>query len=265
MCSSDLRTMLDWSSPLFLSLGGLFAVAASTGIRKAEGATPSGRELDQRRLLRANLLWHINGSTVADPSPVQLSGLVEGRDSAILIPPPSKADQFGDIWGVHPIYLPLDSSDPANAASWLRRIELSLPVHGAVRTQTALFVSDRKLNPLRHSAVDTYLGHLLQLVFGIGAGKYSFHSFRIGFACALLAAGCDPHTIQALARWRSVESLRIYARMNPAFYASWVTKALTQRASSTSTANLPLIDAHDAIARLQAMSDSPAEVEEDPA
>jgi hypothetical protein len=62
-----------------------------------------------------------------------------------------------------------------------------------------------------------------------------------------------------------VESLRIYARMNPAFYASWVTKALTQRASSTSTANLPLIDAHDAIARLQAMSDSPAEVEEDPA
>jgi hypothetical protein len=81
------RTMLDWSSPLFLSLGGLFAVAASTGIRKAEGATPSGRELDQRRLRRANLLWHINGSTVADPSPVQLSGLVEGRDSAILVPP----------------------------------------------------------------------------------------------------------------------------------------------------------------------------------
>ena len=257
------RTAVHWDAPLFLSLGGLFAVGASTGIRKAEGATPNGRDLDQRRLRRRNLLWRINGVPVADPSPEQLRNLVEGRDGAILIPPPSKADQFGDIWGVHPIHLPLDSSDRANAAAWLRRIELALPVRGEHRLDTALFVADSSLAPLRHSTVDTYLGLLLKLHFGTEAGKYSFHSFRIGFACALLAAGCDPFTIQALARWRSVESLRIYARMNPDVYAAWVSKALTQRASSTSTANLPVIDSHDALARLQASADVAAHGEDE--
>jgi len=112
-------------------------------------------------------------------------------------------------------------------------------------------VADASLSPLHHSTVDTYLGHLLKLHFGADAAKYSFHSFRIGFACALLAAGCDPFTIQALARWRSVESLRIYARMNPDVYSSWVTKSFSFRATSTSTANLPTIDAHDALAALR--------------
>jgi hypothetical protein len=52
------------------------------------------------------------------------------------------------------------------------------------------------------------------------ACKYSFQSLRVGFACALLAAGCPPATIQALARWSSAGSLKIYARLNPADYGS---------------------------------------------
>ena len=69
-----------------------------------------------------------------------------------------------------------------------------------------------------------------------------------------MAAGCDVYTIQALARWRSTESIRIYARMNPDVYADWVTKSLQERASSTSTANYArsgiVIDRHEALARL---------------
>ena len=109
---------------------------------------------------------------------------------------------------------------------------------------------------MRHSTVDTYLGHFLKLHLSAVARMYSFHSFRIGFACALLAAGCDIYTIQALARWRSVESIRIYARMNPDVYSSWVERSLKQRASSTSTANLPTIDRHDAIALLSSEDDA---------
>ena len=71
------------------------------------------------------------------------------------------------------------------------------------------------------------------------AAKYSFHSFRVGFACALLAAGCPPATIQALARWSSAESLAVYARLNPADYAGWVSKALLQRTDSVTTRRLP--------------------------
>ena len=125
----------------------------------------------------------------------------------------------------------------------------------------ALFFTDSKLSAMHHSTVDTYLGHFLKLHLGAAADKYSFHSFRIGFACALLAAGCDLYTIQALARWRSPESIRISARMNPDVYAGWVTKSLQQRASSVSTANLPVIDRHEALARLGAETEPEVAVE----
>ena len=128
-------------------------------------------------------------------------------------------------------------------------------MHGARRAAVALFFTDAKLATMHHSTVDTYLGHFLKRHLGAAAGNYSFHSFRIGFACALLAAGCDVYTIQALARWRSPESIRIYARMNPDVYAGWVAKSLQQRASSTSTANLPIIDHHEALARLRTVDE----------
>lgn len=244
-----------------MSLGALFTVGISTGIRKAEGATPNNRSLDQRRLRRTNLLWRFDGVSVADPTAAQLRGMVAGRDGAILIPPPSKADQTGEIWGVHPIHLAYDPSDRANAATWLRDLELNFPVTGSLRASTALFVTDGKLSAMHHSTVDTYLGHFLTLHLGAAAGNYSFHSFRIGFACALMAAGCDVYTIQALARWRSPESIRIYARMNPDVYAGWVTKSMQQRASSTTTANLPTIDRHDALTLL--LADADADVDTD--
>jgi integrase len=246
------RAIVNWKSPLFLSLGALFAVGIATGIRKAEGVTPNGRPLDQRRLRRSNLLWRIGGVSMADPTRAQLLNLLPGRDGAVIIPPPSKADQTGEIWGVHPIHLPYDPTDRANAATWLRDVELTLPVHGERRTSTALFVTDSALSTMHQSTVDTYLRRLLDLHLGAKAGNYSFHSFRIGFACALLAAGCDVYTIQALARWRSTESIRIYARMNPEVYSEWISKSLLQRASSTSTANLPVIDSSEALARLHA-------------
>jgi hypothetical protein len=180
-----------------------------------------------------------------------------GRDSAILVPPPSKADQTGEIWGVHPIHLGYDPGDNANAATRLLQLELSFPVHGARRASTALFFTDAKLTPMHHSTVDTYLGHFLALHLKDNAKSYSFHSFRVGFACALLAAGCDVYTIQALARWRSPESIRIYARMNPDVYAGWVAKSMQERATSTSSANLPVIDRHDAIALLREEASMP--------
>jgi len=43
--------------------------------------------------------------------------------------------------------------------------------------------------------------------------------------------------------------LKIYARLNPADYASWISKAMTERTDSTSTRHLPpLIDEYDIIA-----------------
>ena len=71
---------------------------------------------------------------------------------------------------------------------------------------------------------------------------FTFHSFRIGFACALLEAGCSYDMIQALARWKSNQSIVIYARLEPHAYADWVDKAMLQSTSSTTARDLPTIN-----------------------
>jgi hypothetical protein len=54
--------------------------------------------------------------------------------------------------------------------------------------------------------------------------------------------------IQALARWRSTQSLTIYARLNPTSYAGWVDKAMNQKADSTTARRLLVIDSRDMVA-----------------
>jgi hypothetical protein len=114
-----------------------------------------------------------------------------------------------------------------------------------------LFFSDHLLTPLLQSTIDSNLGLLLRAHLPEdAAAARSFHSFRIGLACCLRAAGCSDAIIQALVRWRSPESLQIYARLNPSARADFITAATRESASSISTANLPTIDADEAFAAL---------------
>ena len=86
--------------------------------------------------------------------------------------------------------------------------------------------------------VDTVLQHFFHLVLPTGcASRYSFHSFRIGLACAMLAAGESSEVIQAHCRWRTDQSIRIYARPNADQFARRISIACTQRASSVVVAN----------------------------
>ena len=255
------KKTLNWADPLFLCLGAMFALGGGTGFRKAEVALPGGTTFNDRRVRRASLLWEIDGAVYADPSPAQLRGLVPLRDKAIIKPPRSKGDQDGTKFGAHPIYQIYDPADIANAAAWLLRIELRFPRRGAYRLITPLFFSEaRKYTCISHSTVDTYLAHLLHYVVPHDKVTcYSFHSFRIGFACALLAAGCPYDMIQALARWRSAESVKIYARINPSDYTTWVSQALLQDTTSHTTARLPVIDAQGIAAAFGLATDLSAE------
>ena len=131
-----------------------FPKKRSTGFRKAEVALPNGCDFDDRRLRRSLLLWEIDGTLHADPSPAQLRALVRGRDKAVIKPPRFKADYDGTIWGAHPIWLVFDDTDVANAARWLLRLELQLPLRGGQRAETPFFVSSAALEPILHSTVD---------------------------------------------------------------------------------------------------------------
>ena len=240
--SLDARAV-DWDSPLFLSLAAAFTLAGAAGFRKAEIALPSSTALSDHRLRRSSLLWRINGEILADPSPEQLLAMVSGRDMAIVKPPCAKNDPDGTAFGAHPIYLRYSIKDPANAAARLRDLELALPCRGTRRRNHALFVVDANLKAMTHPVLDKHLSRLLRvLMTSKEAERYSFHSFRIGFACALLEAGCSYDMIQALARWKSTQSIVIYARLEPHAYADWVDKAMLQSASSTTARHLPTIN-----------------------
>jgi len=75
------------------------------------------------------------------------------------------------------------------------------------------------------------------------ACRHSFHSHRITITTKLRAAGNDWPTIQALVRWRSVESAMTYARLTPENHAEILAEALATDATAITTRHLPTIDA----------------------
>ena len=94
--------------------------------------------------------------------------------------------------------------------------------------------------PVRQGYVDQMLrGLLLTFMAPEVARRYSWHSFRIGLACALRAAGAPDSVILALCRWKSAASLRCYARMSSADSASWLDAAGEQRLASDQAASVP--------------------------
>jgi len=254
---------LDWSNPLFLSIGAAFCLAASTGCRAAEAMAPSASDYrdgpSAERYRRDSISWRINGQIYADPTAQQLLEMAPTREGCIVVPHPSKSDPFGLFFSSHPIHLLWEPNDPANACDWLLRIELRLPLLGRSRSAYALFFGDSVLTPMTQSTLDTNLEHFLLLYLSAEeAKKRSFHSFRIGLACCLRASGCPDKIIQALCRWRSPESISIYGRLNADSRATCLKAAFTTRASSVSSANLPAIDIGNALAALAGAAREPA-------
>jgi len=103
---------------------------------------------------------------------------------------------------------------------------------------------------------DSLLAGLLRCIMPASeCGKYSWHSFRIGLACSLLAMGASPDLIQAMCRWKSKESLIIYARLNAEEYGRWVMKAQAASISSVQTRNLPQVDDTNMAAVLEQLAE----------
>ena len=178
-------------------------------------------------------------------------------DTAILTPPPSKADQFGTVWGASPIYLPW-GPEARNACRTLVAMEIGQPVAGLARVRTPLF-SPGEERPFTGHALDDALQRMLRSFLPKEtAALYSWHSGRIYLACALQAAGASGGQIQAMCRWISEKSLHIYARMNETTYAYWIRQASAARVDSSRTtslmAQIPRTDDNDVVARLLGLS-----------
>ena len=225
----------------------LWATMAQTGFRKAEVAVGNGATFGPSCLTRHNLRWRIGGVETADPSTDQLLDMKEG-DMAMLIPPKSKCDQFGLEWGQAPIYLRFHHDAAICAARELRDLELALPRHGLQQREgTALFVRD-DASPISCNDVDSLFKTCIAQsgVSRSATARYSPHSFRRYLACALKAQGASDSTIQALLRWKTAESLKLYSSLNDEAYAALVGGAGTANVSSVRTNALPRAELLDA-------------------
>jgi hypothetical protein len=121
---------------------------------------------------------------------------------------------------------------------------LGCPVPSELMRSTPLFSfgpgAGAAARPLRHHCMDAVLKALLRTFLDeSSAQRYSWHSFRVGLACSLLAAGASEAVILALCRWRSPASLRIYARLNSSTSAAWLDLAGLQQLNSVQAPSLP--------------------------
>ena len=71
---------------------------------------------------------------------------------------------------------------------------------------------------------------------------------------ASLAAGASVAQIQALCRWQTEDSLRVYARLNPGSYDKLLTRAASADVLSVSVASLPPLSSELAIRQLLGLS-----------
>ena len=184
---------------------------------------------------------------LADPRP---------GDHTVLVPPLSKADSKGEVWGALPIYLHYRPDDPDGAFQHLAHLELTIPVTASARPMTPL-ISPDGVTAFTGSQLDSVLKSLLLRPSGVGAaaaGRYSWHSARIYLACSLLAAGATSAQIQALCRWQTEDSLRIYARLNPQHYRALLDAAGRADVSSVTTASLPPLSDELVMRQLLGMS-----------
>ena len=206
-----------------------------TGFRLAEIVGNGSEEV--MFLTYGCLFWCIDNLMVASPTRAQLASLTPGRDSAVVFPPRSKPDQWGETHCPFPVRLTYETTE-LNPAAALRDLELRVGAH----------VTDRDSHPLFGDAAgQTYTHHylhnilLLVLTHLYGptvAALYTWHSFRSGLATALHAANVPDAMIMLICRWMCPESLHVYRRMGTREHERLINEASTMNVDAIQSANV---------------------------
>ena len=236
---------VDWSSHAGVSFKAALRAGRQAGFRKADIVSLE-TERQAHEMAKDNLSWYLDDGRgvgiyrhVAELPPAH--ALVE-NECAVMRPAASKADQTAEHFGNQPIYLPVVRDDVNNAALALAALERTHVVSGAARKTAPLFVADAAGTPLTCDDVDRMFSALASAALPAASAKRrSFHSCRV-FAASCHKAHDEPdEMIQALVRWRTAASLKIYARINPRDYAARVRRMSQTDVDSTISAHLPSI------------------------
>ena len=204
----------------------MICICYGSGFRKAEITTYDARSTP---LTFASLVWHLDGTDYTDYPPERLLTHPTQLCYVAVYPRESKCDFTGEIWGDKPSYHHY-SDQVGNAFAALARLEIRARVQGnEARRSTPLFL-DNDRNPVSPSFANLILdAMLLTFLSSWMAFRYTWHSFRIGLATRLHRAGVSDSDIQAICRWQSTESLKIYIKMTAEDYLSKLSKAHGQQ------------------------------------
>mmetsp|Transcript_19152 Transcript_19152/g.61635 ORF Transcript_19152/g.61635 Transcript_19152/m.61635 type:complete len:332 (+) Transcript_19152:2263-3258(+) len=134
----------------------------------------------------------------------------------------------------NPLVLPFDATAPVNACRALRTLFQKDPVPKNQRASTPLFrhLNKRGCPAIAYREFLNALRRLIAVDPQVDPSHYGLHSFRIGGATALLAAGCPPHMIQAMGRWSS-DIYILYCRSNFDDLVTWQLRLGPQHANPT--------------------------------
>ena len=231
---------LGWTTCLAQAMQVAFCFGMSTGMRKDEWTAAFN---DDTYLRRANLTW-VDDDGEPLPSTPEVTAsrrnghLLRGRA------PPSKCDRLATEWGARYMWFRLDDSNPLNFAARWRQWELDHPCPPQDRGTWPAFSPFGNEVPFTSSRAGALFQALLVVAIGaLAAALRSWHSCRITIATRLYArrgtsdVGRDEveGVIQAVVRWKTVEAMRIYARIEPAHYARYVDMAASLEGESGET------------------------------
>ena len=218
------------------------ALSGFAGFRRAEISTIEGKDFTAMAMSRASLFFIIRSKVVRCPTAGELRSMTEG-DKVGILAGPAKNDPLAVHFMPYPIifgFFPWIRGDPGTV---LRNLALYCPIPPSNLRRTPLFTSSANGDPLGYNFLAQVLKYLLDTIFPSEvAAKYSWHSFRIGLACALRAAQAPDWVLLALLRWRSPSSIPGYGRVSFEAAHTWLDLASQQSPSTIQATNLPPVE-----------------------
>ena len=258
--------MVGWTDCMHLVFTVLVCFCLSTGTRKDEWVLSFETDTYLRR---ANFCWvDERGNDLPPTREVLMSRkngcLLRGRSA------PAKCDRLNVEWGAKDQWFRFNDQDPLNFAWRWYQWEVAFPCEAHDRSSWPAFSPTGDRVPFKGRQADSLLVALLTTCLSAAeAAVLSWHAFRVTIAMALLAQRNKgivrdevEGVIQTLVRWKTVEALRIYARMRPSDYADYVDMATQGDANLGDAAEVPEIEPEDVIAEHEATIQALDEIEQ---
>ena len=252
--------LVTWTAVLRQAVLTAICHALSTGARKDEWTASFEGDTFVRR---GNFNW-VDGNgndlpnTPATVATRKNGDLLRGRSA------PSKCDRLNVEWGARDMWFRYDDQNPLNFAWRWRQWEEAHPCPASERARWPAFSPTGDSRPFTGGQADGLLRAVLSLVMTAAeAAQRTWHSARITLATRLFARRGEPRgiardeiegVIQSLVRWKTVEAMRIYARMQSAQYADYVDMATDVHTITGGDipTDLPEVDPEGILAETQA-------------